>query len=158
VLIEHKKTAGWYPLGIFTDIPPYNLKPYNTFKLTPKLVSIKYSPAGSNFAATVKKNYNLFLEFEFSFLPRENYIKNDIKNYAFNLPYITKKDKKSFIKTVNVWKGRERMLVIKDGTGAFLFHKQSGFDFTFLNTLKVLDVFYFEKTGSYTKKAYLVEM
>lgn len=155
ILLKRKNALAWLPVTFFVNIPVINLKPVTDFTFMKKYALINYKPWGRNFRLTLKRNFELFLEIEFSFLPKEDFNKQKTASAIFKYPLIRYNGKKAvYIQRVNLEKGS---ITYKEGIGAFVFHDSAPQKLKIMNNAKVSDVFYFEKHYKETKKMYFIE-
>jgi hypothetical protein len=152
ILVEHEKNKAWYLLESYVDIPLKAFAPYRKCGYINKYSMINYKPAGSHFRATVKRKFKLVLELEFSFLPTEKFNLTKELEYLHELPIITtEKAKPVIIETIDKVKPET---AFKEGIGAFVFHENAPDNLKLLNKSKVKKVYFYEKKGKETIRAY----
>lgn len=152
--VEHKEQKGWFPLKSFVSIPPLDIIPMTKFGYKSLFTMFNYSPVGTNFRASIKRNFNLILEIEFSFLPVETVKNYKKKKTAITNPVFIIKNKE----IVKITKVKEKLsqmnISIKEGIGAFLFHKIPGLNMELFNKSKIKEVYFVETKGKYFKRAF----
>ncbi len=155
ILTEKDEHYSWFLVASFVDVPILSLRPLTHFGYKSRYSLINFQPSGKNFRATVKRDFKLVLEIEFSFLPTENFNSEKIAKHVFDFPVLSAKNNRPvLIKTKKIDKGN---ITFKEGIGAFVFHSKATKKLRMLNNAKIKKVFYFEKKFKETRKAYYVD-
>ncbi len=156
LLVKYKDIHAWYPLVSLVSIPPMNILPLYRYGYENKLGIMNYQPGGTAFRASVKRDFTLFFEMEFTFLPRETAEIQPDKHLALHAPDIYIKDKK-IVLVEDTYKDKKPEISIKDGFGAYVFHSSDHWNAKLFNSMRVEYMFFAEIKGNTYKRAFYLE-